>query len=125
MLKENGNTRLMATEQAAESKSIGALPGDPLIGKTLAGYEFTGLLGRGAFGAVYRAHHPRLKREVAVKYIQLEGSQAALDTDREVDILATLDHPNVIRIYDAFTFEDYRLIIMEWIKGGSLRQWLN
>lgn len=94
---------------------------DPLIGRTIEGYRFLRLLGRGAFGAVYQAQHPRIPGEVAVKYIRVDDTDQLEAIQTEIDILARLNHPGVVRIFDAFSFENYQLIMMELIKGGTLR----
>jgi serine/threonine-protein kinase len=80
---------------------------DPLLNQTIMDYKFVALLGKGGFGAVYRAQHPRLKREVAVKYIKIEDPETAESVDQEIEILTRLRHPNVVEIYDAFRFADW------------------
>jgi eukaryotic-like serine/threonine-protein kinase len=95
---------------------------DPLINRTVEGYHFIKRLGEGTYGVVYLARHPRIKdRLVAIKYIKLGDPQQIKKVEREVDILARLQHPNVIDIYDAYRFDHYQLIVMELIRGGSLR----
>lgn len=95
---------------------------DPLINRTVEGYHFVKRLGEGTYGVVYLARHPRIKdRLVAIKYIKLGDPQQIKKVEREVDILAKLQHPNVIDIYDAYRFDHYQLIVMELIRGGSLR----
>lgn len=95
---------------------------DPLINRTIEGYEFIKRLGEGTYGIVYLARHPRIKeRLVAVKYIKLSNPREAQKVEREVDILARLQHPNVVDIYDSYRFDHYQLVVMELIRGGSLR----
>jgi serine/threonine protein kinase len=95
---------------------------DPLINRTVEGYHFIKRLGEGTYGVVYMARHPRIKdRLVAIKYIKLGDPQQIKKVEREVDILARLQHPNVIDIYDTYRFDHYQLIMMELIRGGSLR----
>ncbi len=73
------------------------------IGQQLGSLEITALLGKGGMGEVYRARDTRLKREVAIKILPEEFS---LDADRvtrfqrEAEVLASLNHPNVAAIYD-------------------------
>ncbi|MDX2136879.1 MAG: FHA domain-containing serine/threonine-protein kinase [Chloroflexota bacterium] len=93
---------------------------DPLIGRALEGYRFLSLLGRGGFGAVYLAQHPRLDLQVAVKYMQINDKTQAGDIARETAILTSLSHPNIVRIHDTFKYDDYQLIMMEFVKGGTL-----
>src|SRR5689334_10477714 len=94
---------------------------DPLLGKSIEGYRFTGKLGQGAFGAVYLARHPRLSRDLAVKYIQLQEKEDFESVGREVQILERLQHNHIVRIDDTFQYANYQLIMMELVKGGSLR----
>jgi serine/threonine protein kinase len=94
---------------------------DPLINRTIEGYHFIKRLGTGSFGLVYLARHPRIKdRLVAVKYIKLGNPDEAKKVEREVEILARLQHPSVINIYDTYRFDHYQLIVMELLRGGSL-----
>jgi serine/threonine-protein kinase len=95
---------------------------DPLIHRTIEGYEFIKRLGEGTYGMVYLARHPRIKeRLVAIKYIKLGNIREAQKAEREIDILARLQHPNVVDIYDAYRYDHYQLIVMELIRGGSLQ----
>ncbi|MFN8376549.1 MAG: FHA domain-containing serine/threonine-protein kinase [Anaerolineae bacterium] len=94
---------------------------DPLIGRTLEGYKFLSLLGSGGFGAVYLAQHPRLDLQVAVKYVRLDGTADELvDAEHEIKILSSLKHQGVVQIYDAFRYQNYQLIMMEFVPGGTL-----
>ena len=77
---------------------------DPRIGREAAGYRIEKLLGRGGMSVVYLAHHERLDRRVALKLL---APELAADDGfrerflRESQLAASLDHPNVIPIYDA------------------------
>ncbi|NWF69241.1 MAG: protein kinase [Chloroflexi bacterium] len=94
---------------------------DPLLGRTLEGYKFLSLLGSGGFGAVYLAQHPRLDLQVAVKYIRMDGTPDELvDAEHEIKILSSLKHRGVVQIYDAFRYEHYQLIMMEFVGGGTM-----
>lgn len=93
---------------------------DPLVGQTLEGYEFLRLIGRGGFGAVYLALNTRIGLNVAIKYLPLSESRQSEEADREIRILTGLAHPNVVRILDAYRYDNYQLIMMELVGGGSL-----
>ena len=108
-----------------------SIANDPLLGKVIQGYEFVDIIGRGAFGAVYLARHPNLKnRFLAVKYIEVKDLRDAADVRREIDILEKLDYRYIVRIENTFPFEGIldqtnrprpRLIMMEYVRGGSLQ----
>ena len=89
------------------------------IGQQLGSYEITGLLGKGGMGEVYRARDTTLKRDVAIKILPEEFSRDADRVSRfqrEAQLLASLNHPNVAAIYG---LED-RAIIMELVEGPTL-----
>ena len=76
---------------------------DPLIGKSLGAYQVQSSVGEGGMARVYKAYHPRLRREVAIKVIHSqvadrEGFQARFE--REAQVIASLQHPNIVSIYD-------------------------
>src|SRR2546426_2673387 len=93
-------------------------------GKRLGPYEVLALLGAGGMGEVYRARDTRLGREVAIKVLP-----AALSSDperlkrfeREARSASSLNHPNIITIYDIGTSESTSYIAMELVDGKPLR----
>jgi serine/threonine protein kinase len=88
-------------------------------GSRLGPYEIVSALGAGGMGEVYRARDTRLKREVAIKVLPEGFSQ---DPDRlarfqrEAELLATLNHPNIAAIYG---LED-RALVLELVEGPTL-----
>jgi YVTN family beta-propeller protein len=100
---------------------------DPRIGSELFGYRVEALLGRGGMGVVYKAYDPRLKRYVALKLIAPELSEDERFRERflaESELAASLDHPNVVPIYDAFDAEGRLAIAMRYVEGTDLKQLL-
>ncbi len=98
-----------------------------MIGKTLAHYEITGLLGKGGMGEVYRARDTRLGREVAIKVLPREMSgdpERIARFEREARSLATLQHPNVASIYGFETADGIRFLVMELVEGEDLSEQL-
>ncbi|EDM81455.1 serine/threonine kinase family protein [Plesiocystis pacifica SIR-1] len=77
-------------------------------------------IGEGSFGTVFLAHDTELDREVAVKVMPLDDPEVA---EREGKMLAALEHPNVVRIYDHGARDDYRWLVLELLDGPTLRQW--
>jgi streptogramin lyase len=104
-----------------------AVEGRIEIGHELAGYRIEELLGRGGMGEVYRARHDRLERNVALKI--LAPRYAADDAFRErlvreSRIAASLDHPNVVPIYDAGEADGRLYLAMRYVEGTDLRSLL-
>jgi tRNA A-37 threonylcarbamoyl transferase component Bud32/tetratricopeptide (TPR) repeat protein len=87
-------------------------------------YELVELIGRGAYGAVYRAHDDTLDRDVAVKIL----TAPALDAEardrmlREARAAAALNHPGVVAIYDTGEDQGRPFLVMELIDGKNLRE---
>ncbi len=97
---------------------------DPRIGSELFGYRLEALLGRGGMGVVYKAYDPRLKRNVALKLIAPELSDDEGFRERflaESELAASLDHPNVVPIYDAGEVDGQLYIAMRYVEGGELK----
>jgi hypothetical protein len=90
-------------------------------------YRIAKLLGQGGMGAVYRAWDMRLNRPVALKEMipQLGlGAEALADLReqfrQEAQILATLDHPSLVRVTDYFSWENNEYLVMDFVDGESL-----
>jgi serine/threonine protein kinase len=94
-----------------------------LIGKTLAHYEITGLLGKGGMGEVYRARDTKLGRDVAFKVLPAEMSgdpERLARFDREARTLASLQHANIASIYGFENAGGVRFLVMELVDGDDL-----
>ena len=97
----------------------------PLVGDEFAGYRLRAVLGRGGMSVVYQAENPRLGSVIALKVLAPE--LAADDVFRarfleESRIAASLNHPNVIPIYDTGSHEGLLYIAMRYVSGTDLRQ---
>jgi hypothetical protein len=93
-------------------------------GTVVAGYRIESVIGRGATGVVYRAVQERLGRTVALKVLspallEEEGYEARFL--RESQLAASLDHPNVLQVYDAGDADGVPYIAMRHVGGGDLR----
>ena len=85
------------------------------------------LLGRGGMGSVYEVHHERMDRRQALKVINpelVDNPQALLRFEEEVKAVAKLDHPNIARAYDAESFGSLQAIVMEFVPGQTLHEFL-
>jgi serine/threonine-protein kinase len=96
------------------------------IGKVLAGkYRLDAHLSRGGMGSVYRATHLMLEKPVALKVIKPElvgSSEFARRFQREARAATSLNHPNIVAVYDLGQAEDGTLYIaMELVDGPSLK----
>src|SRR5215831_17358082 len=95
------------------------------IGTQLGTYEITALLGKGGMGEVYRARDTKLKREVAIKVLPDEFSR---DGDRlsrfqrEAEVLASLNYPNIAAIYDVQEANETRFLVLELVEGETLAE---
>ena len=98
---------------------VGAGAPETLLGR-FAEYELIEVLGRGGMAVVYRARHPRLDRVVALKMVELPAPAAARRFRLEAQLVATLDHPNIVPIYDVGEFEGRPFYTMKLFEGGSL-----
>src|SRR6516164_2859888 len=93
------------------------------IGSRLGSHEITALLGKGGMGEVYRARDTKLKREVAIKILPEEFS---LDADRvarfqrEAEVLASLNHPNIAAIHDLAEANGSRYLVLVLVDGETL-----
>lgn len=97
-------------------------------GTTLAGrYTVTGILGTGGTSGVYRARDTVMNRTVAVKVIPTaaETETAARSFMTEARAAAVLSHPNIVNVYDVLDLEKEKYIIMEYICGITLREYLD
>src|SRR5215831_6739429 len=95
------------------------------IGSQLGSYEITELLGKGGFGEVYRAKDKKLKREVAIKILPDEVSSnhdRLTRFQREAEVLASLNHPNIAAIHDLATQDNAQFLVLELVDGETLAE---
>jgi WD40 repeat protein/serine/threonine protein kinase len=98
-----------------------------LDGQTIRGYELRGTIGTGGFGTVYTAYQSAIQREVAIKVIN-ERYINQIDFIRrfeaEARIIARLEHPHIVPLYDYWRDPQGAYLVMRWFRGGSLRAYL-
>ena len=100
---------------------------DQWIGREILGYRVESFVGRGGMGVVYRAHDLRLKRSVALKLVAPELSQDERFRERflaETELVTSLEHPNVVPIYDAGDADGRLYLAMRFVEGSDLKSLL-
>lgn len=92
------------------------------VGTVIAGYRIENVLGSGGMGTVYLARHPTLPRSDALKILSAELSvdrQFRVRFTREADLAATLNHPNIVRVYNRGETDGHLWIAMEYVEGTA------
>ncbi len=97
----------------------------------LGKYEIQGVLGKGAMGVVYKAHDPHIERTVALKTVRKDLIDADLARSflarfqNEARAAGRLHHPNIVGIYEYGEADNIAYIVMEYVDGIGLREYLN
>src|SRR5215831_2854803 len=92
-------------------------------GTRLGPYEITSKLGEGGMGEVYRARDSKLKRDVAIKVLPdafARDPERLARFEREAEVLATLNHPNIAAVYGFEESADANGIVLELVEGPTL-----
>ncbi len=100
---------------------------DPLIGRRLGAYFIQEKIGEGGMAQVYKAYHERLRRDVAIKVILPQiADQAGFRErfEREAQLVASLEHHNIVAIYDFGEIGNITYLVMQYVGGGTLRDML-
>src|SRR5215813_5906570 len=102
---------------------ISDIPMSVEVGTRLGSLEITALLGKGGMGEVYRARDTKLKREVAIKILPEEfsrDSDRVVRFQREAEVLASLNHPNIAGIHDLAEANGSQYLVLELVEGETL-----
>ena len=90
------------------------------------GYELRALIAQGGMGAVYQAFQPSLSRYVAVKIIDSDKDDGRAERFvHEARIVASLQHPNIVPVYDLIHDEGRLYLVMEYAVGETLHELIN
>ncbi len=98
-----------------------------LTGATLGSYRVLSILGRGGMAVVYKGYQPSLDRYVAIKVMSrsLGGEESFIERfQREAASVAQLRHQNIVQMVDFGVQDDISYMVMEYIQGESLKDWL-
>ena len=99
-------------------------PNGPASLGTIGGYRLIRLIGEGAAGQVFLAEQQQPHRQVAVKVLRSAAAAGRARFEREVELLANLEHNNIARLYDSGTAEgpagDLPYLVMEYVDGQDL-----
>jgi serine/threonine protein kinase len=99
-----------------------------LIGETIGAYRLVEQLGQGGMATVYKAYHAALDRFVAIKALHpaFMGDSGFLDRfQREARLVARLEHPNIVPIYDFSEHEGRPYLVMKYIEGQTLKAYMD
>lgn len=94
-----------------------------LSGTTIGQYELHSLLGKGGMAMVYRAYQPSMERPVAIKVLSPDLASDAefiARFEREARIIAQLQHPHILPVFDFGRAGPYTYLVMRLIEGGTL-----
>ena len=96
---------------------------EDISGKQLGAYQIVAPLGEGGMAAVYKAHHAATERYVALKILPRHFASDPNFVTRfkqEAKVLAQLQHPHILPVFDFGEAEGYTYLVMPHIKGGTL-----
>src|SRR5512134_3424737 len=94
-----------------------------LSGKSLAQYQIIESIGKGGMAEIFRAYQPSVKRDVVVKVLSemLRDDPGFVEQfTQEVDVIAHLQHPHIIPVYDFGQNDEDIYIVMAYLRGGTL-----
>ncbi|HEX9098519.1 MAG TPA: serine/threonine-protein kinase [Candidatus Dormibacteraeota bacterium] len=116
-----------AVTAAAPAEPVAQAP-SPVTERRIGKYIIKGELGRGGMGAVYLAEQPGLGREVAIKELILSAVADPTALKRfmqEAQVMARTSHPNLVQVHDLEQIGDANYIVLEFVRGKSLRDRIN
>ncbi|KAJ4959679.1 hypothetical protein NE237_019589 [Protea cynaroides] len=113
-------------QQQLRKMSVSSIPESITREDPSSKYELLNELGKGSYGAVYKARDLKTSELVAIKVISLsEGEEGYEEIRGEIEMLQQCSHPNVVRYLGSYQGEDYLWIVMEYCGGGSVADLMN
>ncbi len=98
------------------------------IGESVGPYQILEQLGQGGMATVFKAYHPALDRDIAIKVLHpafTEDKNFLARFQREARVVAKLDHPNIVPIFDFAEHEGRPYLVMKYINGETLKALLS
>lgn len=95
-----------------------------IVGESVGPYKITAFVGQGGMATIYKAHQTTLERDVALKVIHpilKEDKAFLMRLKREAAIIAKLNHPNIVTVYDYAEFENTPFLVLQYIDGTTLK----
>ena len=114
---------ILTSAMSVEAQSIAHEEDAALLAGRVGAYDIVSLIGRGGMGEVYEAHDTRLDRKVALKLVRpaLTGNAEAVRRfEQEARAASSLNHPNIVTIYEIGDMDGRRFLAMELVEGHSL-----
>src|SRR2546426_12809329 len=127
LLAEDAGVRSFLETPALElaKKMSGEESGQSMIGRQFGPYSVVSLLAKGGMGEVYRARDTQLQRDVALKVLPktfASDAERLARFQREAQVLAALNHPNIAQIYGLEGAGSSPCIVMELVEGDTLQE---
>ncbi|CAA3028882.1 serine threonine- kinase dst1 [Olea europaea subsp. europaea] len=120
------NSEGIGQTQVSRKMSSSSIPDSVIREDPFTKYELLHELGKGSYGAVYKARDIRTSELVAIKVISLsEGEEGYEEIRGEIEMLQQCSHPNVVRYLGSYQGEEYLWIVMEYCGGGSVADLMN
>jgi len=92
-----------------------------VVAAQLGQYKLEGVISKGGMGTVYRAHHTLLRRETAIKLVQVANNETLAHFEQEVQAMSELTHPNTVVVYDyGRSLDGQFYYAMEYLPGVDL-----
>ena len=86
-------------------------------------YNVQKIIGKGAFGIVYKAFELCSGRMVAIKQILINSDNKNF-VQKEIELLKSLDHPKIVKYYNFLKEDNYMYLIMEYLEGGTVKEYI-
>jgi serine/threonine protein kinase len=96
------------------------MPGTAVPSTPIGDYQPISVLGTGTYAVVYRARHLSTESEVAMKSVVLDPGSNVCLTEREVEVMKTLDHPFIVCLFDIVRDESRIYLVTELVEQGTL-----